>query len=143
MNSMIYEGKSLSARYWHPWRCLWACSLYNIVGISTPEFYLGGLFHACKLTIQHCGQLLRGTDQRAGHDRPVPCLSGPEHDQRRCHWLRDRNQRQSFLSPWRRRQKNGRHCRNPRIFSVCDPRNPDDCDQHRCYARIPSDVHPG
>ena len=31
----------------------------------------------------------------------------------------------------------------PRIFSVCDPRDPDDCDQHRCYARIPSDVHPG
>lgn len=60
-----------------------------------------------------------------------------------AHWLRDRNQRQSFLSPWRRRQKNGRHCRNPRIFSVCDPRDPDDCDQHRCYARIPSDVHPG
>ena len=29
------------------------------------------------------------------------------------------------------------------FFSVCDPRDPDDCDQHRCYARIPSDVHPG
>ena len=40
-------------------------------------------------------------------------------------------------------KKNGRHCRNPRIFSVCDPRDSDDCDQHRCYARIPSDVHPG
>lgn len=31
----------------------------------------------------------------------------------------------------------------PTDFSVCDPRDPDDCDQHRCYARIPSDVHPG
>lgn len=40
-------------------------------------------------------------------------------------------------------KKNGRHRRNPRIFSVCDPWNPDDCDQHRCYARIPSDVYPG
>lgn len=65
-----------------------------------------------------------------------------EHDQRRCHRLRDRNQRQSFLSPWRRGQK-WQTPPQPTDFSVCDPWNPDDCDQHRCYARIPSDVYPG
>lgn len=39
--------------------------------------------------------------------------------------------------------KNVRHRRDPWLSSVCDPRNPDDCDQHRCYARIPSHVHSG
>ena len=97
--------------------------------------------HAGELAVQHRGQPLRGPDQRAGHDGPLPRVPHPELRERRCHRLRHRHQRPCRPLPGRRRPRQGGRRRHPRHGPLGAPRHPLHAGSYRCHARLPGPVH--